>query len=273
MISESKNKPSLSEVLTYGAVRSTVLSVALYPLEVVKSHQQVSDRPTTISQAGKALYSNKGFSGFYAGLSPYLMRNLVKQTIWWPAVVYIPPELKKRNFSSIAQHIITGTSAAAVDAAINAPFEKRRVNLSLSNNSETGIKAAWSGAIPYFKRQAVAWSLFLIGQDHLGRRYKRESCDIGDNRRLTMSEVVKVSLEFSILSNLLVAPFDTSNTLAQNSNKKETTARYFKKLNFSLTHMKSRYKGLPLNIALLFVNIIPTVNLINFSSGQEQRED
>jgi len=250
---------SFLNILGMGAVRSAAVNTLTYPIEVVKTNQQVNFSLKSY-EAALRLFKSDGFKAFFRGFPAHFSKGMIRQTVWWPAIAYIPPKLSKYDLSSTEQSVILGTSVATADAVINSPLEKWRVLASVgkgsSINTRSIIKEGWSGFFPYWRRQSVTWSLFFIGQHHFNKPYKNGN----ENKRLTTFQVLSTSVKLSVIANLIINPFDTLNTIKQSG-----SGNNYQKSNFKLSFKNVRvlYRGLPLNFLSMMIQTSATVFLID----------
>jgi hypothetical protein len=257
----STSENTLSNILAMGAVRSAVVNTIVYPIEVIKTNQQVTFSLKT-HEAALNLFRSSGFKGFFKGFSAHFSKGIIKQTAWWPAIAYIPPELAKYNLSSTKKSLITGISVGTLDALVNSPLEKWRILASIdkksSINHQSFLKEGWSGFFPYWRRQSVTWSLFFIGQHHFNKPYKKES----GNKPLSVFQVVSTSTKLSLIANLIINPFDTLNTI------KQSGAQNFK---MSLRNVRILYRGFPLNFLSTMIQTTATVFLMDVIESKSDR--
>lgn len=251
--SKTTSEITLSNILAMGAVRSATINTIVYPIEVIKTNQQINFSLKS-HEAALHLFKSSGFKGFFRGFSAHFSKGIIKQTVWWPAIAYIPPELTKYNLSSIEESLITGISVGTLDALVNSPLEKWRILASIdkknSINNQSILKEGWSGFFPYWKRQSVTWSLFFIGQHHFNKPYKKKN----ENKPLTAFQVMSTSTKLSLIANLIINPFDTLNTI------KQSGAQDFK---ISLRSIRVLYRGFPLNFLSTMIQTIATVFLMD----------
>jgi hypothetical protein len=236
-----------------------MVNTITYPLEVVKTNQQISSSSAKSYEIIYDLFKKDGVAAFYRGFLPHLIKGMIRQTLWWPAIAYVPPILKKHNISSLQQCAITGCSIATLDALVNSPLEKWRVLSSIGHHPSLQLgsilKEGWSGFLPYWRRQSITWSLFLLGQGHFTKQYKKGE----ETKPLTGQQVLMTSAKLSLIANLIISPFDTLNTINQsglNQTSKMVNEGLVKKV-------RQLYRGLPLNFLTMMINTTATVFLMD----------
>lgn len=252
---------SLPYVIGYGALRSSIVNTFTYPLEVIKTHQQTGVLSLAGHQVALQLLEKDGIKGFYKGFAPHFIKGIVRQTLWWPSIVYIPPFLGKRSFTPFQQCVITGLGIASMDAMLNSPLERWRVLAITGNNNERGkasrVSDGWKGSFPYMRRQWVTWTLFLIGQRHFNKPYKQEN----EAKQLALPQVLSTACKLSLIASLAINPFDTLNTIRQGGSDRKISFLKVKDVAFL-------YRGFPVNFLINLIQTSGTVFVIDLIETQ-----
>lgn len=264
----TSNNMSLPEVLAFGAARSLAVNVMNYPIETVKTNQQVQKAPTNAYSMAMKMFRSDGWHSFYQGFGPHLAKGVVKQTVWWPVITYMPPVLKKYQLSSFQESVATGCSVAALDALVNSPLEKWRVLASTGQSNSLSVRSimfeGWSGFFPYFRRQSITWSLFFIGHHHFKKEYtgKDETGIV-----LTPLQTLNISFKISLIGSLIFSPFDMKNTIGQ-INKK---GAFNNIRTLSTQNLRLLYRGFPLNFLSMLTQTTATIYLMNYIESKRKK--
>jgi hypothetical protein len=267
--------PPTSDFLTtclYGASRGILVQSLLYPLEVVKTNQQASTTYASSREVTSHLWKTKGPLAFYSGLSPHLAKTILRQAWWWPAIIYIPPALKERGYSTFMQQALAGVAVATIDAVITTPLEQKRILASVQKKTEnllpSPIKNGWVGVIPYWRQQSITWAALLVGQKHFREKRAKEP---RIQKHSHFVDLLDTSLRLSAIAAIITTPFNTANVLKQSSGK--SLSQSVGKTNRSFfSSVRYMYRGLPLNFTMLMCQVSATVVLIDHLEPQKNRK-
>lgn len=229
----------IATILSMGLFRAALVNGSTYPLDVIKTNQQTSGFSAT--RIAHDLFKSEGLPAFYRGFAANMAKVVTRQTLWWPAIAYIPPALEQRGISGTPQRILTGLSIAALDALATTPFERRRVVQTLGKEPSS-LQGNWTGLPSYFRRQAVIWSLFLVGQHYVTKK------DMKNGAPLTGFQILLASAKLSVVANLVITPLDTLHILRQSQSdiRPKLTIRFL-------------YRGLPLNALMMHLQTAATI--------------
>lgn len=233
------------EALGWGVARATVVNTLTYPLEVIKTNLQV-DRSTKTA----------GVAGLFKGFAPNFAKVIIRQSVWWPAVAYVPDKLSAYPLSSTQRSVILGVSVAAMETLVNSPLERWRILSSTGTDNQITIRSflkdGWSGFFPYLWRQSMTWSLFFIGQHQFNKPYKKGH----EQMQLTHIQVLTTATKLSLVANVIINPFDTINSIKQSGGQLNFMENPLKKLGVL-------YRGFPLNFAIMLIQTTATVWLMD----------
>lgn len=134
-MSELKKPIPLPFAYTFasGAIAGCTELLLLYPLDVIKTRQQLDTAKTStgLVQTFKNIVANEGASRLYRGIVPPLMLEAPKRAIKFGANGYWGGILtdggKKKNTQSLA--IATGFLAGATESVVVTPFELVKIRL------------------------------------------------------------------------------------------------------------------------------------------------
>lgn len=239
----------------WGVLRGLSVHTLIYPLEVIKIRQQCSLNSENSARIALSLFKGEGFSAFYKGLTPQLLKTSLKQVWCWPMITGIPVFLQHYQLGDLPTHAITGLSIATIDAAITTPLERIKILSAYTGKASFSLrdvyKHGWQGFTTHLSKLSVNWMTFLIAQKHLRERNSSQS-----EQPLSLLQLTKIGTQVAVIVSLMGAPFDIANTLKQAQN-----------LNFS--HFFSRngiyklYRGWPLNTLSLIIHNIASVIIID----------
>ncbi|MEM1283160.1 MAG: MC/SLC25 family protein [Chlamydiota bacterium] len=237
----------------WGVLRGIAVDTLIYPLDVVRIQQQCTNDSKKCWMIAKKLFQDKGYSTFYRGISPQLLRTGMKQVWCWPMITGMPPLLNSYCLNGIQQQIITGVSIATVDAIVTTPLEKLKIFSILTRKIPFSFvdvyQKGWQGFSAYWAKRSINMVTFLIAQ-----HYFRE-CNRKQNEELEPLLLIKTGTQVALAVSLVGAPFDMVNTIKQAHN-----------VNF--THLFSRhglahlYRGAPLFATSLIIHNIASVLVI-----------
>lgn len=203
----------------YGGTRSLCVNTLLYPLDVIKTHQQSHRNKEHSYQVCKRLWTHHGPLSFFDGLSSQLFKSTLRQIWTWPLVMGIPYQLTAYQAPQPAKFVFTAICIATVDAGITTPLEKRRV-LAITHAKKTSLKElvsqgkkGWSGFDAHWLKLVVRWSAFLNAQDYFRDRIRRQY----KLEKLSYPHLIQAGVQTAAVISLAIAPFDVSNTLRQST--------------------------------------------------------
>ena len=77
----------------------------------------------------KNIHQNKGFRGFYIGIKPTLIRDIVFSAVQLPLFEYIRTKLMENKLNSILSAAIGGFFAASISGFISCPLDVIKTRL------------------------------------------------------------------------------------------------------------------------------------------------
>lgn len=256
MTTAADNRSSflLSSIL--GIVRGVAVHTSIYPLEVVKSHLQVSKEPIRTLEAVQAILQKGGFKAFYQGVRVQLLKTSLKQAWCWPVITEVPHLLKDQKVDKRYHTVLTGEAIATVDALVTHPLEKAKFK-EIFNESQKKLlfnayKQSWQGLLTYWTHRSVAWISFLTAQQYFRDQLKQED----PTQKLTLPQLVQVGLKVAVVVSLALAPFDVANTRKQARNLSPQVL-------LSKKAIPMLYRGWHINLVSLAVHNIASVVLID----------
>lgn len=234
-----------------GIVRGITVHTLIYPLGVIKAHQQTKFNQEKSYQVAKNLLQSEGLNAFYRGLLPQLIKTSQKQLWCWPMITGIPILLEPYGLNPLLVQAMTGVGIATTDAVIGTPFEKAKMGSILKNRKfvlNSIFKNGWHGFSTYWMKLSVEWSTFLVAQKYFRRRY---------DKKLTLPQLIDVGVRTALVVSVISAPFDRANTIKQSNNLNISHL-------FSGNFFRNFYRGSPLNALSLVIHNIASVTLIDF---------
>ena len=264
MSSEINWNPLLADSV-WGSVRGLAVVSATYPLDVIKTRQQVNPQAIPVSRVARTIFDQEGVPGFFRGFSPHCVRSIMRQAWSWPMLMGLPGYLQRSDKTHVVGPYmaqgLAGVSIAAVDTVVTTPLEKARITYIASRQAyrETlhyqslnqFIRRGWSGAGTQFLRGAVAWSTFLSAQQYFRDQLRRSR----QKEELNLAELCAVGATVALTVGVSVAPFDFRNTLSQSSMH----------LPYKLG-IRGYYRGMPVNALGLVIHNVASVILIDYLS-------
>lgn len=241
-----------------GAARGVCVHTIIYPLEVIKTHQQcqLGHQAEMAYKIAHLLFKREGISVFYRGLSFQLLKTTMKQAWVWPIISKVPPQLKEYQIKEQGQMAITGLLIATIDAFLTTPLEKVKILSITSSEKKASLKnmykKGWGGLTTHWAKLSVLWPTFLVTQNALRKRSLEQS----KKEKLNVRELTSIGIQVAIVVSLVSAPFDRANTLKQALDQSQAFS--FSKINF-----KKSFQGWPLSIFILSIHNIASVILID----------
>jgi hypothetical protein len=240
----------------WGIVRGVAVHSLIYPLEVVKSHLQVSNHSCGILKTVQTIREKDGLGAFYQGIKVQLVKTSMKQAWCWPMITHIPPALKGWKIDESYHQVLTGGAIATVDAFVTNPLEKTKYDQIFRGNQKSFIFSAYKqgfhGLMIYWAHRSVSWISFLVAQQYFRDQLKDEY----PGQKLTLPQLIKIGLKVAALVSIAIAPFDVANTRKQVQNLSP-------KLLLSRKAISTLYRGWPVNIASLAIHNVASVVLID----------
>lgn len=263
----NNNLQKYIDSVTFGLTRCLCVNTLLYPLDVIKTHQQASQNHERGYQVVKRIWQQSGPSAFYKGLSAHLLKSSLRQTWSWPMAAGIPQLLTPYNLNPFSTFLITSLSIATVDAAVTTPLEKLRI-LSITDNKETSLKtlkqqgkAGWHGFDAHWTKLTIRWSAFLNAQAY----FREEARKSSNSEQLDYLQLAKIGTKVAFVVSIACAPFDVANTLRQskgtltmqtpNWNRQSITAN-------AISGIRNSFKGWPFSATSFIVHNIASVILM-----------
>lgn len=238
----------------YGGTRAVCVNTLLYPLEVIKTHQQTHQNQERIFQVIQRIWQQKGPVGFFHGLSAQLSKSTLRQTWTWPMVMGIPHFLSQHEMATFPKYLITALCISTIDATITTPIEKRRV-LAITSDKKTSLLSlfkpgskGWSGFNAHWSKLSVRWSAFLNAQDYFREKERRQS----NSKKLSYLQLIKAGTQVAFVVSLACAPFDVANTLKQSSERS-----FWKN-----SSLRSSFRGWPMTATSMIVHNVASVILM-----------
>lgn len=239
----------------WGFLRGLSVHTLIYPLEVVKIRQQCSTNSENSARIALSLFKGEGFSAFYKGLSPQLLKTSLKQMWCWPMITGTPAFLQPYQLGDLPTQAITGLTIATIDAAISTPLERLKILSAYTGKVSFSLKdvykQGWQGFATHWGKLSVNWMTFLVAQ-----KYLRDKDSIQPEQHLSLLQLAGIGIQVAIIVSLTGAPFDIANTLKQ---AKNLNPFYL----FSRNGVYKLYRGWPLNALSLVVHNIASVTVID----------
>ncbi len=236
-----------------GIARGTALLSVLYPIDVMKTWQQIHG--VSVRQAASQIFDKQGVTGYYTGLSNQVARIAIKQAWCWPIIGLLPPHLERYKLKPAERLAATGIAIASIDAFFTSPLERRRILAIADARREFSFATAYKGSLSNFTRLSVAWVAFLVSQ-----QYFRNDCKIKSGKTtLEGGEYIFVALKVSLITSLLQSPFDVYKTFSQMSS---TPRKDFFSGNFTAV-VRRMSRGFPLSLTASIIQNIVSVALID----------
>lgn len=200
-----------------GVLRGGVVNLIVSPLDVIKTTQQSLVNSEANYKIAIKLFKEGGFSAFYRGLYPQMIKTGFKQLWSWPIITALPKYLERHRFSTTSQQAITGLTIATVDVTLTTPLERARVN-SIVNETRITLKSLYlsgfKGFWPFWMKQTVSWTVFLLAQ----KLFRDQAHEKSHHENLSFFELLTISTKVSLVASFVTAPFDLANTLKQTQN-------------------------------------------------------
>lgn len=250
---EPFNQLAASSVL--GIVRGVTVHTMIYPLSVIKAHQQDKFNQEKSYQVAKRLFQDGGLRAFYRGLFPQLLKTGQKQVWCWPMITGIPFLFESYDINPLLVQATTGLAIATTDAAIATPLERAKIQSILKNRKfslRDVYKEGWHGFSTFWMKLSVEWSTFLVAQKYFRSRYAEKS----GKQKLTLPQLMDVGVRTALVVSVVSGPFDRANTIKQSNNLSISHL-------FSGNFFRNFYRGSPVNAVGLVVHNIASVILID----------
>lgn len=239
----------------WGFLRGFSVHTLIYPLEVIKIRQQCSPISENSARVALSLFKGEGFSAFYKGLAPQLLKTSLKQVWCWPMITGTPVFLQSYQLGDLPTQAITGLSIATVDAAISTPLERIKILSAYTGKVSASLKGVykngWQGFATHWGKLSVNWMTFLVAQ-----KYLREQDSTQSEQPLSFLQLTGIGIQVAVIVSLVGAPFDSANTLKQAKNLNPSHL-------FSRNGISKLYRGWPLNALSLVVHNIASVTVID----------
>ncbi len=249
----NSTRSDIIESSAWGALRGVAVETMIYPLEVVKIHQQCSQVSQTSLQIARQIFAQGGPSAFYKGLLPQLAKTGIKQAWCWPMICNVPDSLHPLGLGKTTEQIITGILIGAVDGCITTPLEKAKILSALRGNEPFSFahvyNNGWQGLSEYFAKRSINMATFLSAQQYFRERYRKQHCE------LSFSHLVQIGAQVAVVVSLVSAPFDMLNTLRQAQNLSLASL-------VAQNRIFTLYRGSPLNALALVIHNVASVIVI-----------
>lgn len=184
-----------------------------HPFDVIKTRCQAN--LTNPSQAVRSLLKEKGFHGFYSGITVNGARILLKETLRPLTFLSVKREFKaylpEKYKNTLLETSLMGLTIATIEM-IYCPFEKLKVDF-ITNSDKQGSTyknfyqknrehltvTLFRGAIPMYFQKALSWIVFLTTEAQL-KRYQEDDSLLSN---------MKISLIAGWINTLIYMPPDT----------------------------------------------------------------
>lgn len=238
----------------WGVARGIGVHTLIYPLEVIKIRQQCSSTAENSLRVALRLLQQEGFSAFYRGLSPQLLKTSIKQIWCWPVMTGTPSFLQHYGIRDVPCQILTGVFIAMIDATIATPLERAKILAASSGKTSYSLrsiyKEGWRGYTTFLAKLSVNWTIFLVAQKCLRDRERIHSEQV-----LSLRQLAKIGVQVAFIVSLVAAPFDLANTLKQAQNLSPTTL-------LCKGNLLQLYRGWPLHALSLVIHNVASVIVI-----------
>eukprot|EP00029_Vermamoeba_vermiformis_P006552 TRINITY_DN259_c0_g1_i1.p1 TRINITY_DN259_c0_g1~~TRINITY_DN259_c0_g1_i1.p1 ORF type:complete len:293 (-),score=119.63 TRINITY_DN259_c0_g1_i1:78-956(-) len=227
----SHHKLTFGEHLIAGGVAGVTEVLIMYPLDVVKTRQQLEvGKGMTMTNTFKTLIKNEGFSILYRGILPPILMEAPKR-----AVKFASNELYKPIFSNKQGQIIgpgammAGACAGMTEACVIIPFELVKVRLQAKENvgkyrnsmqavttifREEGLFGFYKGLESTLWRNAV-WNAAYFGLIHHLQKTFATPADASRGTRLMRD--FTAGFIGGVVATTLNTPFDVVKSRIQSS--------------------------------------------------------
>ena len=227
--------------------RSFVVDTCMYPLEVIKVHQQKPGSHEKSHHIAWRLFNQNGYGVFYHGFRQEAGKILLK-TFAWPIVVEMPRFLERWVVDPLMQQALTGVTIGTASAVISAPLESKRID---SIVKEKKSFSKYQGFVTHWKKLTAGWTVFLVAQKYLRSTYLTYT----GQEKLTAVQLGAVGTSVALLVSLTSAPFDVANTQKMGHNVRLTLTKEAPRLLF---------RGFPLSAFIRVASSIASVVLIDY---------
>lgn len=181
--------------------------------------------------------------------------------------------------TDMALRLLTGMSAAAVEATITCPIERTKVYLMTNTGGRPGfiqhiakqkspVKALFRGFGPLFTRQLISWSAFLQ-TDLFVKKQIRKAKGIPDNENIPVSYLVPASALVALVNTSIVMPFDCVKThMAKVNPECSYLAAFHEIYRKSGNSYLGFFTGVRLRFLLYLTNALFVVNILEKLEGR-----
>ncbi len=237
----------------YGVLRGVCVHTIIYPLGVIKIHQQSQDESEIWLRIANRIFKQEGTKAFYKGLHPQLLRTSLNSLWVWPVLTQTPLFLQRFHFAEIPQQVLTGLFIATIDACVTTPLERAKILSAFQGKNTFALsnflyKEGWRGFSTHWTKLGINWSTFLAAQKYFRNQEPDENPPL--------SQLVKIGTKTAMVVSVVGAPFDIANTLKQTQNLSPAQL-------FSRTGIYKWYRGWPLSTASLLVHNVASVYVID----------
>jgi len=240
----------------WGIGRGVFVHSFIYPLSVVRIHQQGLQNPKNSLHVARVLYQQGGVGTFYQGLPPQLLQTSLKQAWVWPMIVGVPDVLERYHVKDRHQQMAaTGLSIATIDAAVTTPLERAKILSAWSGTGKLSLssiyKDGWRGFTTHWAKLSVNWVSALVAQKTL-----RDRARTSENPTLSLPQLIKIGVQTGLFVSAVGAPFDVANTLKHTRDQR-------------LSHtilgagLRTWYRGWPMHALSLVIHNVASVILID----------
>lgn len=239
----------------WGVGRGLFVQTLIYPLEVIKIRQQCSQNSENSARVALTLFKKEGFSSFYRGLPPQLLKTSLKQIWCWPMITGGPVFFQRYQLNDLQKYALTGLSIATIDAVITTPIEKLKISSAYTGKNSFSFKGVykngWQGFTTHFSKLSVSWVTFLTAQ-----KYFRDRASFQSEQPLSFLQLTEIGTQVALIISLVSAPFDIANTLKQAQNLNPSHL-------FSRNGILKLYRGWPLHALSLIIHNIASVIVLD----------
>lgn len=239
----------------WGILRGLSVHTLIYPLEVIKIHQQCSQNSENIARVALNIFKKDSFNAFYKGLPPQLLKTSLKQVWCWPMITELPIILQRYQLGDFLRYAMTGFSIATIDAVMTTPLEKAKILSAYTGKVSFSLKSVykngWQGFTAHWLKLSINWTAFLTTQ-----KYLRDRSSLQSEQSLSLFQLAKIGVQVALITSLISAPFDIAHTL------KQAQCLNLSHL-FSRNEISKLYRGWPLSALSLSIHNIASVIVID----------
>eukprot|EP00042_Codosiga_hollandica_P033421 m.222816 g.222816 ORF g.222816 m.222816 type:complete len:297 (+) comp54183_c0_seq2:254-1144(+) len=150
-MSGNKRQPEVIKFL-FGGLAGTASSVIVHPFDVLKNRMQIAGRGTTqkvsVVVTAQALLSKEGPTGFYAGLTASMLRQMTYSTMRFGVYNSLLEKFSKGGQTpSFAWKMAYGSIAGAMGALVGTPAEVALVRMAVDGTLPAAERRNYKGVV------------------------------------------------------------------------------------------------------------------------------